>query len=140
MPRGRQQGSSLARTALLLGVGGLVLWRLFGADADTARALSLVSGRRYRFNIVAHPYGDFNEWWAEANHALLESDATDIYYERSRANPEGDVFVSFTKVAPTTTTIPAHTVLYPNDPPLATATLLGGSLVPTGIIPLGAAA
>jgi len=137
MPRGREKYAHVAHPLLLLGLGGLLLWRLFGADVDTARALSLVSGKRYRFQIVAHPYGDFADWWAQANAALLESDATDIAYQRSPKNPNGDVFVQFTKTAPVTTTLPPHAVLYPNDPPLATATLLGGSIVQGGVVPLG---
>ena len=131
MPKGTYKYGNLARLGAF-GVGAWFLWRLATGD----RSFTIQQGKNYRFTLIAHSYGDFAEWWAEANEALIESDATNIAYAR---RGEGDAIVSFEKVAPVTTKLAPHAILYPSSPPLATATLLEApTLRPnSSVTPLG---
>lgn len=133
----RTQSPKTATALLLCGAGAFVLWRLLTPASERDREFSVVDGRDYEFTLVAHPYGNATEWWEAAEAALSESGAHSITV---LSRTPSDVVVRFVKRSPITTMIKKHAVLYPNDPPLATATMLDCKPAKGGVLPLGGSA
>ena len=137
----RARPSLWARPDVLcaVGLGGLLGWFLLRQKAP--REFSLVEGKTYEFTLVAHPYGNFPDWWAEAEEALTESGVSNLVMQLQEGAPgtvgNQDVLVRFTKPSPVTATLLPHTVLYPNTPSLATATLLRAEIAKGYPLPLG---
>lgn len=116
----------------------VIAWKVLAAPAAPS-SFSIAEGREYEFTLLAHPYGEFSAWWAEAQGALEESGAHDVVVT---SRTEADVVLRFVKKAPLTTTLLPHTVLYPSTPTLATATLIDASPASakasnSAVLPLG---
>lgn len=121
-----------------LGLGALLAYKLWSKPASsTPASFSIEEGKDYEFTVEAHPYGDFNEWYGGVQDAL---DASGAHSLTMVSRTDGSTILRFVKKAPVTTTLPARTVLYPNDPPLATATLIDCQQASSGVLPLGESA
>lgn len=121
-----------------VGLGALLAWKLWSKPtASSPTTFSIAQGKDYEFTIEAHPYGDFDEWYSGVEQALEASQAHSLTL---LSRSDGSVVLRFVKKSPVTATLPARMVLYPNDPPLATATVVDVKPASSGVIPLGESA
>lgn len=123
---------------IAVGLGSLLAWKLWSKPASGAPAtFSIEQGKAYEFTVEAHPYGDFDEWYSGVEQALENSQAHSLTL---LSRSDSSVVLRFVKKSPVTASLPARMVLYPNDPPLATATVIDVKPASSGVLPLGVSA
>jgi hypothetical protein len=125
---------------LAIAAAGFCAWKIWGSSARAAGnvVFPIEQGKDYEFVLEAHPYGDEASWWSEVEDALASSGAHSLELV---SRGQGSVVLKFVKTSPVTTSLPARTVLYPSDAPLATATLLDAKAASSsGVLPLGTSA